>query len=131
MLWPESALVSDAESETKTPEEPARPAAKLGWRERLQEYGSIGIVTYFVVFGLTIVGFFIAISAGYEVDGVVGQSSTWFAAWLATKVTQPIRIAVVLALTPIVAAAWHRIRPKTTVPSPAITTPEVDTRPDP
>ena len=99
----------------------------------INKIGSIGIVTYFVVFGLTIVGFFIAISAGYEVEGVVGQSSTWFAAWLATKVTQPIRIAVVLALTPIVAAAWHKIRPKTvgTVPPPASTTPEADTRPDP
>jgi hypothetical protein len=117
---------------SETPKEPAAPA-KLGWRERLQEYGSIGIVTYFVVFGLTIVGFFIAISAGYEVEGVVGQSSTWFAAWLATKVTQPLRIAVVLALTPIVAAAWHKIRPKAiaTVPPPAIVTPESDTRPDP
>lgn len=131
MLWPEAALVSDAEPEIEMPKEPAKPVAKLGWRERLHEYGSIGIVTYFVVFGLTIVGFFVAISAGYEVEGVVGQSSTWFAAWVATKVTQPIRIAVVLALTPIVAAAWHRIRPKTTVLPPAITTPEPDTRPDP
>ena len=115
-------------------EDATKPAVKLTWRERLQEYGSIGLVTYFVVFALTVVGFYVAISAGIEIEGVVGESSTWFAAWVATKVTQPIRIAVVLALTPLVAAVWHRLRgrPLGGVPVPeSLPGPEVDTRPDP
>jgi len=115
-------------------EDATKPAVKLTWRERLQEYGSIGLVTYFVVFALTVVGFYVAISAGIEIEGVVGESSTWFAAWVATKVTQPIRIAVVLALTPLVAAVWHRLRgrPLGGVPKPeSLPGPEVDTRPDP
>ena len=116
------------------PQPASQPPAKLSWRERLQEYGSIGIVTYFVVFGITVVGFYVAIKSGVEVDGVVGESSTWFAAWVATKLTQPIRIAVVLALTPFVAMVWHRVRGRALpgVPKPpAITGTDVDTRPDP
>jgi hypothetical protein len=115
-------------------EDETKPKKKPSWRERLEEYGAIGIVTYFVVFGLTIVGFYIAITAGIEVEGVVGESSTWFAAWVATKLTQPIRIAVVLAATPVIAAVWHRIRGRAIegVPTPpSLPKSEVDTRPDP
>ena len=112
----------------------APPPVKLSWRERLQEYGSIGIVTYFVVFGFTVVGFYVAISAGVEVDGAVGESSTWFAAWVATKITQPLRIAVVLAQTPVVAAVWHRVRGRSlgAAPQPpAIEKTDAGTQPDP
>jgi len=123
--------VADDES-TATPPEPAKK--KLSWRERLAEYGKVGLITYFVVFGLTWLGFFVLISRGFEVEGVVGETSTWFAAYLATKVTQPIRIAVVLVLTPLVAAAYERLHRRaigTVPPPPSLTTPEADTRPDP
>lgn len=115
-------------------DEAPKPPAKLSWRDRLQEYGTIGFVTYFVIFGLTVVGFYVAIKSGVEVDGVVGESSTWFAAWVATKLTQPIRIAIVLALTPFVAMVWHRVRGRALpgVPKPkAVAGSEPDTRPDP
>ena len=121
-------------ADDETPEKTTEPAKKLGWRERLAEYGRVGLFTYFGVFFLTWLGFFVLISRGFQVEGVVGETSTWFAAYLATKVTQPIRIAVVLVLTPLVAAGVNRFRRNQlgAVPTPpSLTTPEADTRPDP
>ncbi len=74
----------------------------------LAEYGTIAIIVYFSIFGLTITGFAMAIKAGVEVDSVAGTTGVWGAAWLATKVTQPLRIGATFLLTPLVAAAWHR-----------------------
>lgn len=72
------------------------------------EYGMIAFIVYFTIFGLTITGFAMAINAGVEVDSVAGTTGVWGAAWLATKLTQPLRIGATLLLTPLVAAAWHR-----------------------
>ena len=116
------------------PPEPTPAPVKLSWRERLQEYGAVGMVVYLVIWVLTVIGFYVAISAGIEIEGVVGESSTLFAAWVAAKVTQPLRIAIVLAVTPVVAALWHRVRgrPIKGVPTPpSLPATEGDTRPDP
>lgn len=122
-------------ADEQTPVTTSEPApAKLGWRERLAEYGWLGIATYAVVSLLTYLGFFVLITRGFEVEGVVGETSTVFAAWVGLKVTQPIRIGVVLVLTPFVAAVLHRIRGKRlgTVPTPrSLGGAEADTRPDP
>ena len=115
-------------------DEATQPAAKLSWRERLQEYGAVGVVTYLCVSVLVYTGFVVAIFAGIEVEGIVGESTVWFAAWVGLKITQPIRIAAVLALTPLIAALWHRVRgrPIKGVPKPpSLPGQEVDTRPDP
>ena len=74
----------------------------------LAEYGAIAFIVYFTIFGLTITGFAMAIKAGVEVDSVAGTTGVWGAAWLATKVTQPLRIGATFLLTPLVAAGWHR-----------------------
>lgn len=111
-----------------------KPAVKLTWRERLQEYGAVGIVTYVVVAVLVYIGFVVAIFSGIEVEGVVGESSVWFAAFIGYKITQPIRIAVVLALTPLIAALWHRVRgrPMKGASTPAsLPKPESESRPEP
>ena len=76
-------------------------------RERLEtlitEYGSVALVIYLVIFGGTIVAVWAAINAGFEVEGAAAEGGTWLAAWAATKLTQPARIAATLVLTPIVA----------------------------
>lgn len=74
----------------------------------LAEYGSLAITIYFIIFGAVLAGFAIAISAGFEVEGTAGTAGTIGAAWLATKLTQPLRIGATLLLTPIVA----KLRPK-------------------
>ncbi len=76
-------------------------------RERLKtllaEYGSLALYIYLVIFALVLVGFVVAIRMGIHVDSTAGKAGVWGAAWLATKVTQPLRILATVALTPIVA----------------------------
>ena len=83
----------------------------------LEEYGRIAIVTYFVIFGLTLAGFAIAISYGLQVESAKGGAGLLVASWVATKLTQPLRIAGTLALTPVVAAVVKKIRPPRPVPA--------------
>ena len=80
--------------------------------EKLQklmaEYGRIALVVYLSTFVITMAGFSFAIMRGFEVDGASSTAGTLGAAWLATKLTQPIRIAVTLALTPVIGALLKR-----------------------
>lgn len=97
------------------PVEPAPPAvAKPKLSERLkallEEYGKVAIVLYFTIFGLVFAGFAVAISAGFDVEGAGETTGLLGAAYLATKLTQPIRILATLALTPFVARGWKWIR---------------------
>lgn len=76
-------------------------------REKLraifEEYGKVAIGVYLVIFGVTISGFAVAITSGVEVEGAAGGAGTIAAAWVATKLTQPLRIAATLVLTPFAA----------------------------
>ena len=91
----------------------------------LAEYGNVALVTYLVIWVLTLTGFAIAISTGVDVDAVLGSIARFFGSswegrtsgaglagltWLATKLTQPLRIAATLALTPFVAALLRKRR---------------------
>jgi hypothetical protein len=76
----------------------------------LAEYGRVAIWTYFVIFGLTLCGFAIAIAAGVEVESAQGKAGILGAAYVATKLTQPLRIFATLALTPIIARVAARLR---------------------
>ena len=81
------------------------------------EFGAIAITVYFTIFAITLGSFAIAINAGLDVDGVAGSTGTLAAAWLATKLTQPLRIIGTVVLTPVIAGILHRIRG--TKPEPA------------
>lgn len=77
----------------------------------LEEYGRVAIWTYLVIWLTVLGGFALAISMGFSVASAQGGVGVLGAAWLATKLTQPLRIAGTLALTPLVAAAlkkWRR-----------------------
>jgi hypothetical protein len=84
--------------------------SKARLKDHFAEYGGIAIVTYFVIFALTWIGFTIAIREGVSVEGVAGETGSIWAAYVAAKLTQPIRIVATLAITPIVAMGWHRLR---------------------
>jgi hypothetical protein len=105
---------------------------KLSYRERLKhllaEWGQIVIWVYFGIFGIVIVSFAVAIKLGFKsAEGTADKSGFWGflalmgAAWLATKVTQPLRIAATLVITPVLAALIRRVRkqPPLAVSSPA------------
>lgn len=83
----------------------------MEWWKRIKErfaqvkrdYGKIAIGTYLVIFVVVLGAFAVAIQMGYAVEGASGTGGVLLGAWLATKVTQPIRIAATIGLTPFVA----------------------------
>ena len=81
-------------------------------REKLQklmaEYGRVAVAIYLMTFVVTMAGFSIAITKGFEVESASSTAGTLGAAWIATKLTQPIRIGVTLVLTPLVGAFIKR-----------------------
>jgi hypothetical protein len=72
------------------------------------EYGGVAVAVYLVIFALVLLGTWAAIHLGWNPRGVRGGVGTFTAAYLATKLTQPLRIAATLALTPVVARVLGR-----------------------
>lgn len=88
----------------------------------LEEYGRVAIWVYLVIWLSVLAGFAIAISAGFNVkDGAAGMGVLG-AAWVATKLTQPLRIGATLLLTPAVAAVLNKWRGRTKPPEEQNTT---------
>lgn len=75
----------------------------------VSEYGPIAFGTYFVIFGMTWAGFATALAFGLKIgSSAAGGASLAGASWLATKVTQPLRIGATAVLTPVVAGFTRR-----------------------
>ncbi len=93
----EERVMPEAESSTPT---------KVPLTERLKalmlEYGSLALWVYLVIFVAVWAGFVLLISMGFHVNTHGKTAGTVFAAYLATKLTQPIRIGATLLLTPVV-----------------------------
>ena len=66
------------------------------------EYGAIAVGLYLIIFVLVLVGVWLGIRAGWTPRGVTGRAGTFAAAYIITKLTQPLRIALTVALTPLV-----------------------------
>jgi hypothetical protein len=96
----------------------APPVTREKLKALLEEYGRVAIYTYLVIWLTVLAGFIIAISAGLDVSTKTGGAGVLLSAWLATKLTQPLRIAGTLAATPLVAAALKKWR-KQHAPPPA------------
>ena len=84
----------------------------------MQEYGYVAVVVFFTLFFLTWGGFILAISAGFRPQSGGGKWGVVGAAYLATEVSKPLRIAATFALTPLVARAWRKLRPPPAAPPP-------------
>ena len=76
----------------------------------MAKYGPIALAVYLGIFVLTMTGFSIAIMQGFEVEGASSTAGIFGAAWVATKLTQPIRIGATLALTPLIGKALERLK---------------------
>lgn len=76
----------------------------------LAEYGRVAFATYFALFALVFAGFGLAIALGVQVASAEGGAGVLGAAYLATKLTQPLRIAATLVLTPLVARVVESFR---------------------
>lgn len=82
----------------------------------LTEYGTIGLVLYLTIFFLVLGGFLFAMWLGWEPAGTATRAGTVAAAYVATKLTLPIRIAATVMLTPLVARLYDRMRGARTTP---------------
>ncbi len=72
------------------------------------EYGAIAVVLYLVLFTVVMVGAYLAIRLGWTPAGVSGQAGAWTAAYIITKITQPLRIAATVMLTAFIGKIWRR-----------------------
>ncbi len=78
----------------------------------------MAVVTYFTIFLATLASFALAIAYGLPVKGAEGGAGLLMASWIATKLTQPLRIAGTLAVTPLVAVALKKLRRAPAVAAP-------------
>ena len=81
------------------------------------EYGATAVVVYLTIFTLVIIGFWAAIRFGWSPEGAMANVGAWTAAYLATKVTQPLRIVATVAITPFVARAYERLTRRGSAPA--------------
>ena len=73
------------------------------------DFGTVAVVVYLAIFALVLVGFWAGIKFGWSGRSVAANVGAWTAAYLATKVTQPLRIVATVAVTPVVARVYERI----------------------
>ena len=76
----------------------------------LEEYGRLALWIYLSIWLAVLAGFAVAISVGFKTSSAGADAGVLLSAWVATKLTQPLRIAATLALTPVVAAMLKKWR---------------------
>jgi chromate transport protein ChrA len=76
----------------------------------LKEYGAVALALYLAIFAIVLVSFWTAIRFGWRPQSVAGGVGAFTAAYLATKLTQPLRIAATVFLTPLVVKAYEHVR---------------------
>jgi hypothetical protein len=91
------------------------------FKELFAEYGAIAVVVYFVIFFGVWVGAWAAIQRGVDLralaarvglssSGIVANLGAWTAAYIFTKLLQPVRIGATLLLTPLIVRLYERVR---------------------
>jgi uncharacterized membrane protein len=76
----------------------------------LAEYGVIAVVVYLTLFTVVFVGSYFAIRLGWTPGTTVGQAGMWTAAYIVTKISQPLRIAATVIITTFVGRIWENRR---------------------
>jgi hypothetical protein len=88
-------------------------------KQLLAEYGAAAVIVYLTIFFLVLFALWGAIHLGWHPTGIAGNVGSFTAAYLATKLTQPLRIAATLALTPVVARTYERLMRRNAAPAPS------------
>lgn len=70
----------------------------------------IAVVVYLAIFFAVFIGSWFGIRLGWAPSGIAGNAGAWTAAYLFTKLTQPLRIAATVVLTTFVGKLWKRNR---------------------
>jgi hypothetical protein len=78
------------------------------WEQLKKDYGRVAIGTYLTLWVLVLAGYVVAIKMGIDVEGATGAGGVLLGAWVAAKVSQPVRIVLTLVLTPFIAGLLKR-----------------------
>lgn len=79
-------------------------------KEILAEYGTIAVIVYLLLFAIVLIGSYLAIRFGWTTNSAAGTAGIWTAAYIVTKITQPLRIAATVVLSAFIARMWERRR---------------------
>jgi hypothetical protein len=74
----------------------------------LAEYGAIAVVVYLALFTIVFVGSYFAIRLGWTPGSTVGQAGAWTAAYIVTKIAQPLRIGATVVITTFIGRMWDK-----------------------
>ena len=80
-------------------------------KEILTEYGAIAVAVYLALFAIVLIGAWAGIRLGWAPGGVMGNAGAWTAAYIVTKITQPLRIAATVIITTFIGKLWKREKP--------------------
>jgi uncharacterized membrane protein AbrB (regulator of aidB expression) len=78
----------------------------------MAEYGAIAVVVYLALFAAVLVGSYFAIRLGWTPGSVTGEAGIWAAAYVVTKIAQPLRILATVLITTFVGRIWDNRRQK-------------------
>lgn len=81
-------------------------------KDLVLELGAIGLAVYLTTTVLVYVGFWIALQFGWRPESATGTAGYWIAAYVTVKATQIPRIAVTVAVTPLIARFYDRVAGK-------------------
>ncbi|WP_241757814.1 FAM210 family protein [Myxococcus landrumensis] len=96
--------VSDTSPPTPTQAaRPEKPSLMARFKNLMLEYGPVAIATNFALFGVVLAGFYVAIELGFQPASAGAKAGTFAAAYAATQVVKPLRLAAVFVLTPLIA----------------------------
>ena len=76
------------------------------------EYGAIAVVVYLALFFIVFIGAWAGIRLGWAPGGVAAAAGAWTAAYIVTKITQPLRIGATVLITTFIGKFWRRADPK-------------------
>jgi hypothetical protein len=79
-------------------------------KEILTEYGAIAVVVYLVLFAVVLIGSYFAIRFGWKTTSTARTAGLWTAAYIVTKITQPLRIAATVVLSAFIGRVWENRR---------------------
>ena len=77
-------------------------------KDILAEYGTIAVIVYLVLFAVVLIGSYFAIRFGWTTNSTAGTAGTWTAAYIVTKITQPLRIAATVVLSAFIGRLWDK-----------------------
>ena len=76
-------------------------------RRVLLTYGMTGLIIYLALHMIVLFAFAAAIYLGWRPSTITGHAGTWAAAYVLTKLTIPLRLALTAIMTPMVARRYE------------------------